>query len=180
MGIAIRVLLVAGLLLALSTAGLADVVTGPVSNPGNGHFYYLLAADTWWESETEAISLGGHLVTVNDAAEQGWVYDTFSTYDSVNRDLWIGFHDSYTEGVWEWISGEAVTYTNWCPSGEPNAGFPTEDYAHMWSPSVTPPCTPGAWVDRRNDDGTTIYGVVETAASSVGETSWSRLKALYR
>jgi len=43
--------------------------------------------------------------------------------------LWIGFTDQASEGTWEWISGEAVTYTNWA-SGEPNDAN-GEDYAVM-------------------------------------------------
>jgi len=54
-------------------------------NPTNGHTYLLvdLAADlggrtnTWVNLEAEAVNIGGHLVTVNDADEELWIDNTF-------------------------------------------------------------------------------------------------------
>lgn len=50
------------LVLALASAR-AGVIAGPLTNPANGHLYYLLDADTWTNSEAQAVALGGHLVT---------------------------------------------------------------------------------------------------------------------
>jgi hypothetical protein len=47
-------------------------------NPATGHNYYLLAQSTWTVAESQAITLGGHLVTINDAAEDNWVSTAFS------------------------------------------------------------------------------------------------------
>jgi Ca2+-binding RTX toxin-like protein len=80
----------------------------------NGHSYLLSNAGTWTEAEAQAVSLGGHLVTINDQAEQNWIRTTFPN----NPNLWIGYTDQETEGIWKWISGENSTYTNW-RSGEP-------------------------------------------------------------
>ena len=104
-----------------------DILVGPVVNPANNHRYYLLHNAPWPASEAQAICLGGHLVTINDDAEERWVWETFSRYGGVDRGLWIGFTDAAAEGTWMWSSGEPVTYTHWA-DGEPNdcAG---EDYA---------------------------------------------------
>jgi len=59
--------------------------------------------------ESNAVALGGHLATLNDPAEQDWVYSTFARLGS----FWIGLNDLGTEGTFVWASGEAVTYTNW-------------------------------------------------------------------
>ena len=77
------------------------ILEGPIQNPANTHTYYLLEPDiTWAQAEAEANSLGGHLVTINDAAEQAWVWSTFG-----ERDLWIGINDVAVEGSFVWVSG---------------------------------------------------------------------------
>jgi cysteine-rich repeat protein len=114
----------------LRVCGNVGILAGPIVNPANNHRYYLLQNASWPASEAEAVCLGGHLVTINDATEQGWVYDTFSQYTAEFR-LWIGVSDAASEGTWVWSSGEPVTYTNWC-SDEPNnslsSGAGGEDY----------------------------------------------------
>ena len=79
---------------------------------------YLLAVLS--NSEEQAISLGGHLVTINDAAEQDFVYTNFANYGGSPHNLWIGLRRNaldYNEFVW--ASGQPITYTLWAP-GEPN------------------------------------------------------------
>jgi hypothetical protein len=83
-------------------------------NPVNGHAYlYVGDGMTWADAEEYAVSLGGHLVTINDAAENDWLIATFGTQ------YWMGMNDIAVEGTWVWASGEPVTYTNW-HVGEPN------------------------------------------------------------
>lgn len=96
----------------------------------NGHWYAIVSSGTngsWINAENNAIALGGHLVTINDAAEETWLRSVFG--DSLR--YWIGFNDATTEGIWVWSSGEPVTYTNW-DDFEPNNSHPPEigeDYA---------------------------------------------------
>ena len=45
----------------------AAVLAGPLANAANGHVYYLLSTNSWTLAEAEAVNLGGHLVTINDA-----------------------------------------------------------------------------------------------------------------
>src|SRR5688500_14344393 len=96
------------------------VQAGPFTNPANGHTYYLLNPATWTASESEAVALGGHLVTVNDAAENDYLFATFAPLVTApTHDLWIGLSDAASEGTFTWSSGEAVIYTQFGP-GEPN------------------------------------------------------------
>ena len=82
-------------------------------NPATGH-YYAQVGMPWAEAEAYAVSLGGHLVTVNGQAEQDWLSATFTTPNLV-----IGFNDLASEGTWVWTSGEPVTYTDWA-EGQPD------------------------------------------------------------
>ncbi|MHA3775569.1 DUF7453 family protein [Verrucomicrobiota bacterium sgz303538] len=110
-------------------------IAGPITNPANGHQYYLLSESDWVTSENVAKNLSGHLVTINDAAENQWVFDTFSAFGGVNRSLWLGLNDAATEGSFVWASGEPVTYTNWT-AGTPDNGSGVKGYAHMHKPGA--------------------------------------------
>ncbi len=92
-------------------------------NPTTGHYYRQVDNLTWVQAESYAVSVGGHLVTINDVAEQVWLAATFT-----ERNLWIGFNDRAMEGTWVWSSDEPVTYTNWLPGEPNNCGF--------WTPEV--------------------------------------------
>jgi len=102
------------ILFLASPAG-ASVIEGPVG--WNGHDYYVLASQTWWDAEAEAVALGGHLVAVNDQAEQDFVYSIIM--DSIATH-WIGYTDQAVEGVWLWTNGDTTSYTNWNLPWEPN------------------------------------------------------------
>ncbi len=82
----------------------------------NGHTYLFSQAGSWYEAQAEARRLGGNLVTINDATEESWLRDTFGSTER----LWTGLNDATVEGQFTWVSGEAVTYTNWSP-GEPRS-----------------------------------------------------------
>ncbi len=84
----------------------AAILGGPITNQANGHVYYLLTTNSWADSEAEAVSLGGHLVTINDAAEDGFVYTNFSSFAGTNRFLWIGLEQFMdVRGTYQWVSG---------------------------------------------------------------------------
>jgi len=84
----------------------------------NGHSYTLTNNwSTWAEAEQEAVSLGGHLVTINDDAENAWLTETFKdTYvrsysgDPWQNIVWIGYYYDASSESWKWISQEPVTY----------------------------------------------------------------------
>ena len=139
------VLVVLGLLPAYAEPAIATTIAGPIVNPANGHAYYLLSANLWEASEAEAISLGGHLATINDAAENTWVFSTFGAYGGQDRLFWIGLNDVAAEGTFVWSSGEPVTYTNWY-LGEPNDEFGEEDRVTM----VPDTGFAGTWNDLQN------------------------------
>jgi hypothetical protein len=120
------------------TASRASILAGPITNAANGHIYYLLSPTNWPSAESEAVRLDGHLVTINDVAENTWVFNTFGSFGGVARSLWIGLNDTVQEGNWVWVGGEASAYRKWAP-GEPNNGggyYPNEDQAVMRGPAL--------------------------------------------
>ncbi len=108
---------------------------GWVRNPANGHYYKLTEETTWPNAEAQAEAWDGHLVTINDEAEELWLRSTFG----VSESFWIGVNDIAIEGAWVWVSGEPVTWTNW-NEGEPNDHLGIEDVALMnagpWSETL--------------------------------------------
>ncbi len=117
-------------LVALGMGNAAQAAT--FTNPANGNQYFLTTSTTWTDAHAQAVAAGGNLVTINDAAEQNWLSSVFGTTEL----FWIGLTDRVTEGVFQWVSGQPVTYTNWAPR-EPNNYQPLrgplrgEDYVNM-------------------------------------------------
>lgn len=156
-------IIIAGIACSTLTSKAAAPLSGGIYNPATGHTYYLLGQDNWTGSEATAQSLGGALVTINDAAENQWIFDTFSSYGGVNRLLWIGLNDpSQTNpsqaDSYDWVSGEAVSYLNFALT-EPSAFTPDEFYVYMYSngfDGVDVPRTPGTWNSYR--DVSTEFG----------------------
>ncbi|MBD2140507.1 hypothetical protein H6F39_03715 [Anabaena sp. FACHB-1250] len=133
-----------------------SAITAPIFNY-NGKFYLLSNAGTWTQAQAQAVALGGNLVTVNDAAENQFLVNTFGL-----EALWIGLTDEVTEGTFKWANGEAVTYTNWSP-GEPNDAGGAQDYAYINFQN------PGKW----DDAGIAgIRGIIEIASNDtiIGST----------
>ena len=79
-----------------------------IINPANGHAYAKINCGDWYDAQQRAIKEGAHLVSINNEEEQFWIESIFRT-----RSFWIGLNDVEKEGVWQWDSGEPVTYMNW-------------------------------------------------------------------
>src|SRR5438445_7590909 len=162
---------ISGCGLCISSIHAATILAGPVYNPATSHSYFLLTSSDWTDAEAAAVSMGGHLVTVNDAAENDWLLSTFSNFGGQPRALWTGLNDAAQEGVFAWSSGEEVSYTHW-EVGQPDNGsiyYPSENYVMIWpSPG---PRSPGYWNDGRDTNGfpdmsIQLFGVVEIARNN--------------
>jgi hypothetical protein len=139
----------AGLIVAGESFAQSAAVQWRVEAGGNGHWYLGCAANesiTWSDARGAAAARGGHLATITDDAEYGFVRD-----QAGNPTLWIdrsgpwigGFQDrgsnSFSEpaGGWRWVTDEA-----WFPRwglGEPNNVGGLEDYLHFISASCSDP-----------------------------------------
>jgi hypothetical protein len=181
---------VAMLTVAFCSQARAGVVTGPITDPSNGYSYYLLTTDTWTNSESEAVAMGGHLATVNNSSENTWILNTFGDYGGVDRFLWIGLYDPSQDqnggghaSNFVWVDGDPVTYTNWSID-EPNDLNGGEFWTEMFPENVArgsgyPTAPPGTWNDvpnesypyQNNPSGNNfgpIYGVVEVVPEPTG------------
>lgn len=102
-----------------------------------GTSYYISKAPvTWQEGEDYAVSLGGHLVSINSADEESFLKANFERG-------WIGLTDEGTEGDWRWTDGSPITYTNWGP-GQPDNSRGIQHYGQVWDGS-------GSWDDAEED-----------------------------
>lgn len=101
-----------------NTYCVAEVISAAIVNPATRSRYFLVDETSWLSAEKLALSLGGNLVTIENAAENAWLLANFTTFTEVGA-TWIGLHDQRHEGAFEWTSGGSVGYTNW-NRGEPN------------------------------------------------------------
>ena len=133
------------------------------TNPANGHQYAAVNCGTWTQCEAQAVALGAHLVSVNDAAENAWLVSTFTP----TKNYWIGLTDKDQQGVWKWTSGEAFGYSNWVV-GEPNNWLNNESYVHMNYNYPTQTNRIGQWNDAQNDITGIGVGGVPYNSSAMG------------
>ena len=149
-----RFLLAAMLIAAASGAATAAPIVIDTAT-FNGRTYYLLSTSNWTDAQAKAVTLGGYLTTINNAAENTFLYNKWSGGGGNNRGLWIGLNDAAVEGNFVWVNGEPVLYTNWDPGEPNNAGG--EDYAYIR------PFAAGRWNDVSDNSGYDgdKFGVVE-------------------
>jgi hypothetical protein len=143
-----------------------------VEDGGNGHWYSLdEALRTWDAARLTAISLGGHLATIQNAAENAVVVSLSTTPPpGMNRSCWLGAQQlpgNCEPGCgWTWITREPFDFQYWA-SGEPNNFTGSEDYLHIWVTDQWNDTTASQtsesvieWDADCNSDGIVDYGQV--------------------
>ena len=116
----------------------------------NGHEYQLFDNGMdWVEAKEYCESLGGHLVTISSQAEQSFLTSLIEQNTDYIEYI-IGLY--YDEGIWKWVDGTEVTYTNW-NENMPDNWTGDEYYGYMYTSSVTYSdwtSTKGMWNDAQN------------------------------
>ena len=133
-------------LCAVSTAHGQAAVQWKVADGGNGHWYQRVARQSrsWSTLRGLAAQEGGHLATLTSPAEKSFLV----TNIVAGNFCFIGGFQSSTgaepAGDWQWVTGEAFTWTNWA-GGEPNNYPPSvdEDVMAIWGD--------GLWADVNED-----------------------------
>ena len=154
---------------AISVVAKPVVCDAPfVLNPANNHCYGLTDVSTWLEAENVAQAAGGHLVSINDQAEQTWLLDTFGSQVTGGEipSFWIGFTDIGSRNNYAWVNGDPVTFTNWNELwSEPNkyqnvgmARYGLEEHYADFCAQVGPLCPEvGVWNDRPSAATSDLY-----------------------
>ncbi|OEU65057.1 MAG: hypothetical protein BA863_04170 [Desulfovibrio sp. S3730MH75] len=105
---------------------------------GGSDYWVVRASGMNWDSaKVLAEAAGGHLATITSAAENAYVQQ--NVLGSRRGEYWLGgFQTSDPGGTgpaanWEWVTGEAWSFTDWQP-GEPN-NYRGRDEMHLgiWS-----------------------------------------------
>eukprot|EP00057_Strongylocentrotus_purpuratus_P005127 XP_003730280.1 PREDICTED: echinoidin isoform X2 [Strongylocentrotus purpuratus] len=121
------------------------------------HCYRFFASNTTWQDaenhcQTYSVpSLGsggavidslGHLVSIHSEAEHNFVATLFETSrkkESGMANVWLGMHDTSTEGHFQWTDGTPFDFTMWSP-GQPDNWRSQEDcglirstYGNKWN-----------------------------------------------
>lgn len=113
-----------------------------------GHAYkYFPEQLPWREAKARCASLGGHLVTLESAAENSFVAKLIERQGG--NDCWIGMTDEIEEGRWRWVNGQPVlVWTNW-HSNNPNNKGGVEHYG-LISKGIAGIDVNWQWVDQPN------------------------------
>ena len=120
-------------ILATTTAS-AVPIEWDVASGGNGNWYELILQPglTWSEanSAANALGTGWHLATVTSANENAFVESllnpgpptfeasclTSSLVGRVCEGIWLGgFSSSNSANDWQWVTGEAFSFSDWGP-----------------------------------------------------------------
>jgi len=155
--------------LGLLIAGTASAV--PVQF--NGHWYDEISFNgTWEQANVDANSrthnsMQGHLATITSAEENNFIYSNVFLQLYAANWSWLGGTDVAQEGVWEWVTGEAWSYSAW-RGNEPN-NYYNEDYLHMWYT--------GTWNDWGASSSAATY-IIEYEASDIPEPATLALMGL--
>jgi len=122
-----------------------------VRNPDNGHWYLVVFQGSWDDAKNYCASRGGHLVTIEDDRENMFVY-------TLAPDVLLGATDRESEGHWVWVTGQEMSYTNWCQSQPDNCGS-SEGYGrcapqhYLAFDHGMEGCLPGQWDDLEGGAG---------------------------
>jgi len=154
-----------------------------VASGGNGHFYEFVDAGQtifWWDAKIAAEASGGHLAVVTSASENSWIITNVMVLEDPGflvAGPWLGGYQntsspSYSEpaGGWEWVTGEAWSYTGWGGAEPTNGGVASsENYLHYWRWS------PIHWNDTDGDTGDAFSYIVEYDTNPIPEPSTALL-----
>ena len=111
----------------------------------SGHWYLVLPSMGWDQASQHCSSFGGHLVIIDSASEDNFVYNyVYLSHHGAS----LGATDKDDEGNWVWVTGEKMSYANWangqpdnCGDRDQNGNCAPENYLSYYDDD------PGKWND---------------------------------
>ncbi len=147
----------------------------------NGHVYFISQSSmNWSDANNQAILSGGHLVTVNSAAENAFLTTTAQSLGF--GAIWLGGSDAAIEGTWQWVDAAPWSYANWNWAEPNNLG--NEDYLELvvayggWNDLAGSTAIPYAVeFDWNNTSVATLWSTADSSVSimlapNVSSTYW--------
>ena len=89
-----------------STGGSNVTADATTSSTDQCYAHYTCNGISYESAKSACTSAGGNLVTITSQAEQDKVL-------SLNKYGWIGLDDKATEGTFQWVTGEPLSFTVW-------------------------------------------------------------------
>ena len=113
----------------------------------NGHYYQVFNdAVTWQEAKELCEGIRGHLIVINDEAEQSFMTELIA--DASKDNLWIGLYSN--DGTsWKWVNGDTESYRKW-GIGEPSDTV-NEYYVHTYARDYNANKSAGDWNNMQNN-----------------------------
>lgn len=98
-----------------------------------GHQYYLYTENKvpWGWGQDIAEAFNGHLISINDQAENDFIQAAMPPESAV----WIGLNDAFFETDWVWANEDEFDYANWQNGSAPGINF-TYNYVLMYHTGV--------------------------------------------
>ena len=145
---------------------------------GSNQYAFTASSGDWQGAETEAVSQGGHLVTITGAAQVAWLTSTFNgvygngmTTTPGMALFWIGLEnptgDLGNKNAWVWSSGSTSTY--WQAIGYNGVGWNFPEAITPWpsGPYAYLHTEPNPVVGTINNSNMTAFGVMERSTVPV-------------
>jgi hypothetical protein len=123
---------------------------------------YLFCADeiSWTEARDGCASVGMHLVRIDDAAENQWVYDNVYDTGSATNGIWIGASQLLVTGEWRWTDGTLF----WLGG---SGGSPQGGLFNAWYPAQPSSSSHNACVMIDSNNASTNWTSTGCASSNV-------------
>lgn len=151
----------------------------PVASGGNDHWYALIPYPQAWsvhDSLSRELNFDGqpgYLATITSAEEGFFIVSTLLSGVRANTPDDI-YHVGglLRDGLFQWVTDEALLYTNWAPGAKPSLAEPSRDGNTIGLLGWVNP-SPARWVvvpsdERQYQDARPLWAIVEFGDASTG------------